>query len=144
MILGCGSDKTVNPTDNDYYNKDLAREMKADDYGMSVYIIALLKKGPNRDLDSLAQISLQAAHMENIRRMAEQGSLSIAGPFLDDGEVRGIYIFNVDSVDKAKELTNTDPAIQAGSLVMELHPWYGPAGLKYVNEFNKQLSLKSF
>jgi uncharacterized protein YciI len=59
----------------------------------------------------------------------------LAGPFLDDGDIRGIYIFNVETVEEAQKLTETDPAIQAGSLVMELHPWYGTATLLVLKNY---------
>ena len=72
-------------------------------------------------------------------RMAEEGTLVLAGPFLDNGEVRGIYIFNVATVKEAEALTKTDPAIQAGRLVMELHPWYGSAALMEVNQLHKKV-----
>jgi uncharacterized protein YciI len=67
--------------------------------------------------------------MDNIRRLTDEGKLVLAGPFMDDGEVRGIYIFDVKTVEEAKKLTETDPAIQAGSLIIDLHPWYGSAAL---------------
>ena len=44
---------------------------------------------------------------------------------------------------EARALTETDPAIRAGSLVMELHPWYGSAALREVNELHKQISAES-
>ena len=125
------------------YNAQLAQELGADDYGMRPYVMAFLKAGPNRGQDSLEAAELQKKHLENIGRMAEAGQLSIAGPFMDDGELRGIYIFNVTTIEEAKALTETDPAIQAGRLEMELHPWYGPAALMQVLEMNKQLSKNS-
>jgi uncharacterized protein YciI len=73
-------------------------------------------------------------------RMAEEGKLLTAGPFLDNGDVRGIYIFNVSTLEEAEALTKTDPAIQAGSLVMELHPWYGPASLQEIGDLQKKVT----
>lgn len=122
----------------------LAIELGADDYGMKQYVMAFLKKGPNRDRTPDEAAKLQKAHMENIGRMAEEGKLVLAGPFLDEGELRGIYIFNVATVEEAQELTATDPAVKAGSLVMELHPWYGSAGLMKVNEVHNSLPSKEF
>ncbi len=75
--------------------------------------------------------------------MAEEGTLVLAGPFLDSEEVRGIYIFDVETIEEAKALTETDPAIKAGSLNMELRPWYGTAALKEVTKIAKTLSKKS-
>lgn len=124
------------------FNKSLAKEMQADDYGMRKYVMAFLKKGPNRPTDKDKAAKLQSAHMENIGRLAKDGKLALAGPFLDNGELRGIYIFNVETVEEAKILTESDPAVQAGSLVMELHPWYGSAALGLVNKYHSQLAKK--
>lgn len=66
----------------------------------------------------------------------------LAGPFLHDGELRGIYVFDVTTVEEAKALTETDPAIQAGSLVLELLPWYGSAALTEVNELHRVMAKK--
>ncbi len=126
------------------FDAELAKELGANPYGMRRYVMAFLKKGPNRDRDSLAAAQLQAAHLANIGKLAKEGKLSLAGPFLDDGVIRGIYIFNVTSIEEAKALTETDPAIQAGSLVMELHPWYGSAALMKVNEIHSHLAKESF
>lgn len=125
------------------YDSLLAREYGADDYGMKAYVMAFLRRGPNRDLDSAQRMKLQIAHLKNINRMAEEGKLVLAGPFMDNGDLRGIYIFNVSSLEEAKVLTNTDPAIQAGSLEMELREWYGSAALLQVNELHKKLARKN-
>lgn len=136
-------DKIEHPEDSkSIYDEALAKKLNADDYGMSKYVLAFLKAGPNRDQDSTTAANLQRAHLDNIKRLAELGKLSLAGPFLDGGEIRGIYIFNVETVEEAEELTNTDPAVKAGRLVMELHPWYGSAALKEVNELSRKLSKK--
>lgn len=122
------------------YDSVLAKKFGADQYGMKKYVFAFLKKGPNRDLDSKEAADLQMAHMENIGRMAEEGKLALAGPFFGDGDLRGIYIFNVETLEEAEELTNSDPAIKAGSLIMELKEWYGSAALMGVNEVHGKLS----
>ncbi len=120
-----------------------AERLGADRYGMKTYVIAFLKKGPNRDQDLEEAAKLQKAHLENIGRMAGRGLLVLAGPFLDDREIRGIYIFNVETVEEAEALTETDPAIKAGRLVMELRPWYGTAALMEINRIHKTLEEKS-
>ncbi len=122
----------------------LARQLGADEYGMKQYVMAFLKSGPNRNQTPEEAERLQKAHLENIGRMANEGKLVVAGPFMDDGEIRGIYIFNVKTVEEAKALTETDPAIQAGRLVMELHPWYGSAALMKVVEIHNSLPTKGF
>ncbi|RMF63564.1 MAG: hypothetical protein D6743_10570 [Calditrichaeota bacterium] len=109
---------------------------------MHRYVLAFLKAGPNRDQNAEEAERLQRAHLDNINRLADAGKLVVAGPFLDDGDLRGIYIFNVATVEEARELTATDPAIRAGRLVMELHPWYSSAALIQVNEVHKKLAKK--
>lgn len=125
------------------YDSTLAAQLGADQYGMRKYVMASLKRGPNRDWTKEEADSLQRAHLDNIIRMADEGKLVLAGPFFDDGEVRGIYIFAVNSLEEAEQLTNTDPAIQAGSLVMELREWYGTAALMQIPELSKRIQKVS-
>ncbi|MFN0173789.1 MAG: YciI family protein [Saprospiraceae bacterium] len=125
------------------YDSILAQKMDADEYGMHRYVMAFLKKGPNRDLDSITAANLQKAHLENIVKMGEAGKLVLVGPFIDTGEVRGIYIFKVATVEEARALTATDPAIQAGSLIMELRPWYGSAALPLITPLHKRVEKTS-
>lgn len=125
------------------FDSVLAARYGADDYGMKQYVMAFLKSGPNRDRSEEEAATLQRGHMENITRLANEGKLVLAGPFLGEGELRGIYIFNVTTIEEAQALTETDPAIQAGSLIMELLPWYGSAALMGVNEEHYKLSKKS-
>ena len=72
---------------------------------------------------------IQKGHMANINRLAELKKLVAAGPFGDDGQLRGIFVFRVASLDEAKALTATDPAIQAGRLAMDIHQWMVPEGI---------------
>ena len=126
------------------YNLLLAQHLGADNYGMKQYVMAFLKAGPNRSQDEETADKLQTAHLKNIQRLAAEGKLLLAGPFLDNGNVRGIYIFNVPTLDEAEKLTQTDPAIQAGSLVMELHLWYGSAALQQINELHNAIAKDKF
>ncbi len=122
------------------YDSLYAEKLGADQYGMHPYVMAFLKAGPNRDQTEEEANELQTAHMENIGRLAESGDLVLAGPFMDDSEFKGIYIFDVKTVEEAEKLTKTDPAIQAGRLVMELHPWYGSAAVMEINEIHQRIA----
>lgn len=134
------TDANVEAIEEVAYDSLLAQKYGADQYGMRRYVMAFLKSGPNRPTDEKKSAELQAAHMANIGRMAKEGKLALAGPFTSDGDLRGIYIFNVETVEEARALTETDPAIQHGSLVMELHPWYGSAAVVGINEVHQTLS----
>jgi uncharacterized protein YciI len=63
---------------------------------------------------------IQKGHMANINRLAEMKKLVAAGPFGDNGNLRGIFVFRVSSLEEAKALTAGDPAVQAGRLAMDI------------------------
>src|SRR5690606_37138092 len=109
----------------------------ADDYGMRQYVMAFLKSGSNRSQDPEKAKEIQAGHMAHIMSMAESGKLVLAGPFMDGGEIRGIFVFDT-TMEEAEALTAQDPAVQSGRLVMELHPWYGSAALMKVNDISRR------
>jgi uncharacterized protein YciI len=123
---------------NTVYDEALAKRLGGQN-GLKKYVMAFLKAGPNRPKDSTLRAQLQNAHMENIQRMADAGKLLVAGPFLDDMPLRGIYIFNVETLEEAKALTETDPAIKAGSLVMELHPWMASSALQEIPRIHRSI-----
>jgi len=107
---------------------------------MRKYVIAFLKRRPNRDKSPEKASELQAAHLKNIGAMAEAGKLVLAGPFFGNDDLRGLYFFNVETIEEAEALTKTDPAIQAGSLVLELKEWYGSAALMAVNDIHNSIA----
>jgi uncharacterized protein YciI len=125
------------------YDSVLAKQVGADDYGMKKYVMAFLKSGPVKIQDSVQRADLQRRHLENIMRLAAKGTLIVAGPFLDNQTMRGVFIFNVENVDEARVLAETDPAVKAGTLVLELHPWYGSAALVETSRIHKTIEKKS-
>ncbi len=92
---------------------------------MTTYQVAFLKRGPNwTPAETEETKAIQAGHMENIRKMGATGKLLIAGPFEDGGDLRGLFIFRVATLEEAKALAEQDPAVRAGRLVLEWHPWF--------------------
>lgn len=60
--------------------------------------------------------------MDHIGVMVEAGKVSIAGPYGDDGDSRGILIMNCATLDKAQELVPQDPAVKANRLKINIRP----------------------
>ena len=144
-LLIVGGSKCFAQTGNgnsSHYDARLAQKLGADEYGMKNYVMVFLKEGPNKLKDSVARAALQNAHLKNILRLAAEGKLIVAGPFLDNQDIKGIFIFNVSTIDEAKKLTETDPAVKAGTLIMELHPWYGSAALVETLAIHKTIEKK--
>jgi len=93
--------------------------------GMAVVYMVFLKRGPSWTPQQTAETrAVQEAHLANIRALWEAKKMIVAGPFGDDGELRGVFIFDVASLDEAKALAASDPAVKAGRLAVEIHPWW--------------------
>lgn len=102
---------------------------------METYYVALVFKGPTwAPGETPETVEIQKAHLANIRRLAESGTLVLAGPFVDDGDLRGMFVFRVSTLEEAQALCDTDPAVKAGRLRVELHPWYSAKGITIVRE----------
>ena len=67
-------------------------------------------------------------HLAHLGRMYEEGYADISGPFGDDGDIRGITIYNVPTLEIADSLANLDPMVKAERLVVEIHPWWAAKG----------------
>jgi uncharacterized protein YciI len=92
--------------------------------------LALLTRGEKWTPEKTpATEELQKAHIANIVRLAGMKKLVVAGPFGDNGMLRGIFVFKVASLEEARALTETDPAVKAGRLAIDLHPWMVPEGI---------------
>lgn len=107
----------------DYYD-----EKEQDTILMQQYFIVFLKRGPNREQNEEEANKIQEAHLAHLGKMYELGYADISGPFGDDGDIRGITIYNVPTLQMVDSLANADPAVKAGRLVIEIHPWWAAKG----------------
>lgn len=97
---------------------------------MIQYFVALLYAGPNREGSEEEIMRIQRGHRARIGELVDSGQMVLAGPFGDGGDLRGLFIYDVATMEKAQALADSDPAIQAGRLRAEIHPWWGARGLR--------------
>ena len=123
------------------FDAELAQRLGADERGMRMYVLCILKTGPkDEEIKGDERKEIFAGHFANINALAEEGKLSLAGPFgKNEKSYRGLYVFNVTTVEEAEQLVILDPAVKAGIFVAELTPWYGSAAVMTVNETHKKI-----
>ncbi|HEV8139439.1 MAG TPA: YciI family protein [Pyrinomonadaceae bacterium] len=122
----------ITPEMHPWWSEDIYKKAATSPLKMEMVYFGFLKRGPNRkagDDDTLEVKELQKAHLANINRLAETKKLVMAGPFGDDGDYRGIFVFRVGSLKEAQELAATDPMIKIDRLRLDLHPWHVPVGV---------------
>ncbi|WP_339697716.1 hypothetical protein [uncultured Marixanthomonas sp.] len=117
-----------NLTNDGYQIFDYVDEKTGDTVLMQQYFIAFLKRGANRSQNKKEADSLQKLHLAHLGSMYEKGFADISGPFGDDGDIRGITIYNVPTQKMADSLANMDPMVKAGRLAIEIHPWWAAKG----------------
>jgi uncharacterized protein len=112
-----------------WWSEDVMKKTESPQKLMTAYL-AFLVRGEKWTPEKTPQTEeIQKGHMANIHRLADMKKLVVAGPFGDDGTLRGIFVFRVASLEEARTLTLTDPAVQAGRLALDLHPWVVPEGI---------------
>ncbi|MBX7042997.1 MAG: YciI family protein [Ignavibacteria bacterium] len=140
MVSCCSADAQ---TTGNGYDKELADSLGADEYGMKSYVLAVLKDGTNNSTDADYVNRIFRGHMDNIGRLAKEGKLVVAGPFGENEKnYRGIYIFSVSTVEEARKLVETDPAVTEKLLDFEMYPWYGSAALGTYLEVHEKIAKK--
>lgn len=111
-----------------YETFEFIDEEAGDTIIMQQYFMAFLMRGNDTTQSEAELTALQNAHMAHLSRMYEEGFADISGPFGDNGEMRGITIYNVPTIEIADSLANLDPMVQAGRLQIEIKPWWAGKG----------------
>ena len=75
-------------------------------------------------MGSTPPVLLSIHNLKNISRLAQMGKLLVAGPFSDDGNWRGLFIFDCKTKEEVEQLVKSDPAVSAGRLNYEIHAWW--------------------
>ena len=126
------------------FDEALARSLGADDHGMRRYVLVVLKTGPSPVPAGPARDEMFRGHFANMKRLAEEGKLALAGPLDGVDGWRGLFIFAVPSIEEAQALAATDPVIIQGEMVAEYHTYYGSAALMLVRDAHAKIAKQSF
>ena len=133
------------PTAAPTFDAALAQRTGADERGMRRYVLVILKTGPKRMPDGEARNAMFAGHFANMERLAGEGKLALAGPFMKDPDGwRGLFVFAVEDIEAAKALVATDPVIIKGEMVADYHAWYGSAATMLIAELHDKVAKQSF
>ncbi|SKB27325.1 YciI family protein [Daejeonella lutea] len=130
-------------SDNPKFDQALATKVGADDYGMKMYVLVLLKTGTAGITDKKVIDSLFKGHFNNMERLTAEGKLVVAGPMgKNDKNYRGLFILNVRKVEEARVLVDTDPAVRSMMLDADFLPWYGSAALGEYLQYHERVEKK--
>ncbi|HEY6162740.1 MAG TPA: YciI family protein [Bacteroidia bacterium] len=150
-LISCGSEtqnnnstpNTTNSNTSSAADTALARRLGADEYGMKPYTLVFLVSGPKPVSGGAALDSLMKGHLKNLRNLLESGKMVLAGPLMEDINLRGICIYNC-APEEARTLAENDPAVKSGHFAVEVHSWYGTAALTQLMDIHKKMEKKSF
>lgn len=126
------------------FDADLAKRTGANENGMRSYVFVLLKTGPNKMPAGPERDEMFKGHFANMKRLAVEGKLVMAGPFDGVDGWRGLFIFATSDIEEAKKYVATDPVIIKGEMVAEYHRYFGSAALMLVNEMHDKVAKKKF
>jgi uncharacterized protein YciI len=95
------------------------------------YYVVFLRPDPARKpLSKPDGDRIQAAHMANIHKMADDGVLRAAGPFEDESRtISGIFVFKAPSLAEAERIARQDPTVTEHRNTVDVYRWHGPAAI---------------
>lgn len=87
--------------------------------------LVMLHTGPRTEpLEEQERREVFAGHFANMRSMAKEGKLLLAGPFgseRSDAGLRGLFVLDTADLDVAREWAASDPGAQAGVFALGFH-----------------------
>ncbi len=141
--LFCAAQTADNAKPNKF-DAELAKKVGADENGMKDYVLVILKTGPTKVPEGKERTDMFAGHFANMKRLAGEGKLAVAGPLDGVDGWRGLFILAVADIEEAKKIVATDPVIVKGEMIAEYHKWFGSAAVMLVNETHDKVAKKSF
>ena len=137
IMSSCGTTKQLAKTK---YDARLAQKLGADELGMKMYVLVILKTGDAKIEDKAVRDSLFRGHFANINKLANEGKLVVAGPLeKNENQYRGIFILDVKTFAEANLLLQNDPTISQGIFKAEMYEWYGSAALPVYMQTHKKI-----
>ncbi len=91
---------------------------------MQKYFIVFLKSGPERSQSQEEAAKIQQEHLAYLGNLYEKGIINLNGPSGGESDIRGFSVYNVATLEQARQYAEKDPAVKAGRLVVEVHPWW--------------------
>lgn len=97
-------------------------------YHMKQYWFVLYTRGDGPALDSATAARLQQEHLDHQAEQGRRGLIVMAGPFGDNGDWRGLLLYDCETREEVEGWLRQDPFVKAGRLAYTIHPWYGAVG----------------
>lgn len=85
-----------------------------------IYVVRLTRPAMLTD-PTVEETDIMDRHFERLKRLFEEGTVHMAGPALDGAF--GIVVFEAEDEGTAVSTMNDDPAVMAGIMTAELHPF---------------------
>ena len=80
---------------------------------------------PDEEIDRI-----QREHLAFYARLRASGEVVTNGPVQEPGDpaLRGLGFYRTGSIERSRELAESDPAVRAGRLAVDIMTWYCPPG----------------
>jgi uncharacterized protein YciI len=97
---------------------------------MTTYQLVLLHRAAGaRPMGEREIQRLQEEHLAYLERLHGEHRLIIEGPLDSTGQLRGVMVLDVGSVEEAEAIMAEDAWVKAGRLEAEIHPWWTAKGI---------------
>jgi uncharacterized protein YciI len=130
---------------NAEYDSALAGKLGADEIGMKMYVLVILKTGSAQITDTTLRAEFFRGHFANINKLADEGRMLTAGPLEEnEQQYRGIFLFNVKDIAEAKELLKGDPTVVNHIFEPLFFELYGSASLQEIPGIHRKIQKKIY
>ena len=99
-------------------------------YEMGTFYLVLLIKPSNGAVpQAMPNQQLLGEHLKHVRGLLTSGKAAIAGPFLDDSRIAGVFVLNASSPEEARTIEEADPLVKSGGFSVEVLKWWAGKGV---------------